>query len=107
MSIGSSWLALLLAGLLEMAFAIGLKASGGLARPWVMTGTVLALLGSQALLLAALRQLPVGTAHVVWTGIGVAGTALLGMWLPGDPASLARRACICLIVGGVVGLRLV
>lgn len=107
MSIGASWLVLVLAGLLEIAFAIGLKSGGGLARPWVAAGTVLALLGSLALLSAALRQLPVGTAYAVWTGIGAAGTALLGMWLLGDPASFARLICIGLILAGVVGLRLV
>lgn len=106
MSIAASWLALLLAGLLEIVFAIGLKASGGLARPWLAGATAVALLGSLALLSAALRQLPVGTAYAVWTGIGAAGTAVLGMWLLGDPAGPARIGCIALIICGVIGLRL-
>jgi quaternary ammonium compound-resistance protein SugE len=107
MSAGGSWLAVLLAGLLEVGFAIGLKASTGFSRPWVAMGTLAALIGSLLLLSMALKQLPVGTAYAVWTGVGAAGTALIGMALFGDPATGVRLGCIGLIVAGVIGLRLV
>ncbi|HEX2012576.1 MAG TPA: multidrug efflux SMR transporter [Roseateles sp.] len=100
-----AWLQLVIAGLLEIGFAIGLKSAQGLNRPWVALGTLAALLGSLVLLSMALRQLPVGTAYAVWTGIGAAGTALVGIALLGDPATLPRLACIASIVLGVVGLR--
>jgi len=106
MSAGLSWTLLVVAGLLEVAFALGLKHASGLQRPWAAAGTLAALLGSLALLSAALRQLPVGTAYAVWTGIGAAGTALLGILVLGEPATVARLACVGVIVCGVVGLRL-
>lgn len=97
---------LIVAGVLEIAFALGLKSVSGFQRPWVAAGTLFALLGSLALLSAALKQLPVGTAYAIWTGIGAAGTALLGIVMLGEPASAVRLACIALILCGVVGLRL-
>jgi quaternary ammonium compound-resistance protein SugE len=106
MSTSLSWALLVVAGGLEIAFALGLKSASGFQRPWVMAGTVGALLGSLALLSAALKALPVGAAYAVWTGIGAAGTAILGMVLLGEPASVVRLACIGLIVCGVIGLRL-
>lgn len=107
MSAGGAWLALLLAGLLEVGFAIGLKASSGVSRPWVAIGTLAALIGSILLLSMAIKQLPVGTAYAVWTGVGAVGTALIGMAIFGDPVTVARLGCIGLIVSGVIGLRFV
>ena len=101
----SARLMLVFAGLLEVAFALGLKTASGLQRPWILAGTLLVLAGSLGLLTLALRQLPVGTAYAVWTGIGAVGTALAGVLWMGDSASLGRLACMGLIVGGVMGLR--
>lgn len=101
----SSWLMLLAAGVLEVAFALGLKSANGLQRPWILAGTLLVLSGSLGLLTLALRHLPVGTAYAVWTGIGAVGTALAGVIWMGDSASVGRLACMGLIVGGVMGLR--
>ncbi|MDM0075448.1 multidrug efflux SMR transporter [Variovorax sp. J2P1-59] len=106
MSRGLAWVLVIAAGLLEILFAVGLKQSNGLERPWIALGTGAALIGSLALLSMGLRQLPVGTAYAVWTGIGASGTALIGIALLGDPVSAARLASIAAIVGGVVGLRL-
>lgn len=106
MSLGMSWVLVAAAGLLEIVFAIGLKHSNGLQRPWVALATGAALLGSLVLLSTALRQLPIGTAYAVWTGIGAAGTALAGIVLLGDPVTATRLACIAAIVGGVIGLQM-
>ena len=100
-----AWLLVTLAGLLEVAWAIGLKSSEGFTRPWVSAFTVVTLAGSMWLLALALRTLPVGTGYAVWTGIGAVGTAILGVVLLGESRSLARLACIALIVVGIVGLR--
>jgi quaternary ammonium compound-resistance protein SugE len=99
------WVYLVAAGVLETAMAVALKASGGFSR---LAPSVLFLLfgaASFGLLSLSLRSLPVGTAYAVWTGIGAAGTALVGMVLLGEPATALRLACIALIVAGVVGLR--
>ena len=101
----NAWLLLVVAGLLEVAFALGLKTADGLQRPWILAGTLLVLIGSLALLTLALRHLPVGTAYAVWTGIGAVGTALAGVLWMRDSASVGRLACMGLIVGGVMGLR--
>lgn len=101
----TSWLLLVAAGLLEVAFALGLKAANGLQRPWILAGTLLVLAGSLGLLSLALRQLPVGAAYATWTGIGAVGTALAGVLWMGDSASIGRLACMGLIAGGVMGLR--
>jgi len=106
MSRGLAWAFVISAGFLEILFAVGLKLSNGLGRPWIALGTGLALAGSLAMLSMALRALPVGTAYAVWTGIGASGTALLGIALMGDPLSAARLVSIAAIVGGVVGLQL-
>ncbi|MDH6590350.1 quaternary ammonium compound-resistance protein SugE [Variovorax sp. TBS-050B] len=106
MNRGLAWTLVIAAGLLEILFAIGLKHANGLERPWVALGTAAALVGSLALLSMGLRQLPVGTAYAVWTGIGASGTALVGIALLGEPVSAPRLASIAAIVGGVVGLRL-
>lgn len=101
----NSWMLLVAAGLLEVAFALGLKTASGLQRPWILVGTLLVLAGSLGLLTLALRHLPVGTAYAVWTGIGAVGTSLAGVIWMGDSASVGRLACMGLIVGGVMGLR--
>ena len=105
MTYGYSWGLLLLAGLLEVVFSIGLKSASGLQRPWLLLGTALALMGSLALLTLALRQLPIGTAYAVWTGIGAAGTALAGMYWLGDTVSFWRLMWLGMIVVSVAGLR--
>lgn len=101
------WLWLVLAGLLEIGWAIGLKYTAGFTRLWPSVGTVLCMAASFALLSLALRSLPVGTAYAVWTGIGAAGTALVGMIWLGEARELGRVLCLLLIVAGVVGLKLV
>ena len=102
-----AWVYLVIAGLFEMGWAIGLKYTEGFTRIVPTTLTVAAMVISVALLGLALRDLPVGTGYAVWTGIGTVGTALLGMYLFGDPATVARLACIGLIVAGIVGLKVV
>jgi quaternary ammonium compound-resistance protein SugE len=102
-----AWVYLVIAGLFEMGWAIGLKYTEGFTKLVPTTLTVLAMVISVALLGLALRDLPVGTGYAVWTGIGTVGTALLGMYLFGDPATVARLACIGLIVAGIVGLKVV
>lgn len=101
-----SWFILVLAGLLEVGWAIGLKYSAGFTRLLPSALTLAAMLGSIVLLGLALRTLPLGTAYAVWTGIGTVGTAIFGMMVLGEPASAARIACIALIVGGILGLKL-
>lgn len=101
-----SWYVLLLAGLFEVGWAIGLEYSEGFSKPIPTVGTVVALVISMALLAHAVEDLPVGTAYAVWTGIGAVGTASLGIVLFDEPASLARIGFIGLIVVGIVGLHL-
>lgn len=101
-----AWVALLIAGLLEVGWAVGLKYSEGFTRLWPTVVTAVALIGSMALLGVALRTLPLGTAYAVWTGIGTVGTAILGIALFREPASAMRLVCIALIVAGIVGLKL-
>ncbi len=101
-----NWLLLALAGLFEIVWAIGLKYTEGFSRVWPTVGTLLAMAASVALLGAAMRTLPVGTAYAVWVGIGAAGTAALGMLLFDEPASAARLSSLALIVAGVAGLKL-
>lgn len=102
-----AWIWLLLAGLLEIAWAVGLKHTAGFTRLWPSVATVAAMAASFALLSAALKTLPMGTAYGVWTGIGAAGTAVFGMLFLGEPRDVARIGCLALIVAGVVGLKLV
>ena len=102
-----NWFMLVLAGLFETCWAIGLKASHGFTRPWSSAFTVVTMILSVGLLAAAMKALPVGTAYAVWTGIGAVGTAILGIVLFGESASPARLACLSLIVAGIVGLKLV
>ncbi|PRD65126.1 quaternary ammonium compound efflux SMR transporter SugE [Malikia granosa] len=100
------WLILLVAGLFEVCWAIGLKYTEGFSRFWPSVGTVAAMVASVGLLGLAMRTLPVGTAYAVWTGIGAVGTVLFGIILFGEPATVARLACVGLIVAGIVGLKL-
>jgi quaternary ammonium compound-resistance protein SugE len=100
-----AWTYLVVAGLLEVGWAIGLKYTEGWSRP-VPSAVTLVLLGASMWFLAlAARDLPIGTAYAVWTGIGAAGTAVLGMALLGEPRTAWRLACLALIVSGVVGLK--
>lgn len=101
------WILLLLAGLFEVAWAIGLKYTEGFTRLWPTVGTLAGMAISFGLLAHVLRTLPVGTAYAIWTGIGAVGTALVGIVLLGESASPARLACIGLIAAGIVGLKVV
>ena len=101
-----AWTYLVIAGLLEIGWAVGLKYTEGFTRLWPTVFTVAALAGSMALLALSLRELPLGTAYAVWTGIGAVGTAVLGILLFGESAAAARLVCITLIVAGIVGLKL-
>lgn len=101
------WTLLVLAGLFEIGWAIGLKYTNGLTRLMPTLLTVASMVVSLGLLGLALRALPIGTAYAVWTGIGTVGTAILGIALFGEPATVMRLACIALIVCGIVGLKLV
>jgi quaternary ammonium compound-resistance protein SugE len=102
-----AWIYLFFAGLFEIGWAIGLKYTEGFSRLIPSLLTVAAMVISLALLGLALKTLPVGTAYAVWTGIGAVGTAALGIYLFGEPATAARLASIGLIVAGIVGLKLV
>ena len=101
-----AWTLLVLAGVLEIGWAIGLKYTDGFSKlvPSLLTGTAMAL--SMYLLALAAREFPIGTAYAVWTGIGALGTAILGMALFDESRDAMRLASICLIVGGVLGLKL-
>jgi quaternary ammonium compound-resistance protein SugE len=101
-----AWVILFIAGLFEVAWAIGLKYTDGFSKLWPSVGTAAAMLISVVLLGLAMRTLPVGTAYAVWTGIGAVGTVILGIVLFGDPANAARLACVALIVAGILGLKL-
>jgi quaternary ammonium compound-resistance protein SugE len=100
-----SWVFLFFAGLLEVAWAMGLKQSAGFTRLWPSVFTAVTMAGSMGLLGLALRGLPLGTAYAVWTGIGTVGTAIAGMLWLGEPAGALRLASIALIVAGIVGLK--
>jgi len=102
----SGWLALLGAGLLEIAWAVGLKWSDGLTRFWPTAGTLLAIIASFVLMAVALKSLPFGTAYAVWTGIGAVGTIILGILIYSEPVDPIRILCLTLIVVGMVGLKL-
>ena len=102
-----AWIILVLAGLFEIGWAVGLKYTEWFTRLWPSLWTVGAMVLSLTLLGLALRTLPLGTAYAIWTGIGTVGTALLGIWLFGEPATALRLLCIGLILAGIVGLKLV
>ncbi|MCF1742147.1 quaternary ammonium compound efflux SMR transporter SugE [Paradevosia shaoguanensis] len=100
-----AWIYLIIAGFFEVGWAIGLKYTEGFTRIVPSTLTVVSMIVSVLLLGLALRELPVGTGYAVWTGIGTVGTAVLGIYLFGEPATAARLACIALIVSGIAGLK--
>ena len=102
-----AWLLLFIAGLMEIGWAIGLKYTEGFSKLVPSVLTLACMLGSILLLGLALKTLPVGTGYAVWTGIGTVGTAILGIALFGEPATVLRLASIGLIVSGIVGLKLV
>lgn len=102
-----TWFILFVAGLFEIAWAIGLKYTEGFTRLWPTVGTVAAMAVSLGLLGIAMRGIPVGTAYAVWTGIGTVGTVILGIFLFGDSATFLRLLCVALILAGILGLKLV
>jgi quaternary ammonium compound-resistance protein SugE len=102
-----AWLVLILAGLFEVGWAVGLKYTDGFTRLWPTLATAACMIVSLGLLGIALRSLPLGTAYAIWTGIGTVGTALLGMALFQESTDPLRLVCIILIVAGIVGLKLV
>jgi quaternary ammonium compound-resistance protein SugE len=100
------WLVLVLAGLFEVGWAVGLKYTEGFTRLWPTVGTVAAMVVSLGLLGIAMKSLPVGTAYAVWVGVGAVGTAILGIVLLGESANAGRLVSLALIVAGIVGLKL-
>ena len=106
MSSGAAWLALVVAGLCEVGWAVGLKYTDGFSRLWPSAATLVAMVVSVVLLGWSLKVLPLGTAYAVWTGIGAVGTAILGIILFGESREAARLVSIGLIVAGIVGLKL-
>ncbi|MBX3480034.1 MAG: quaternary ammonium compound efflux SMR transporter SugE [Caulobacter sp.] len=101
-----AWILVIIAGLFETGWAVGLKFSEGFTRLWPSVWTIICLIISMAMLGWSIRSLPLGTAYAVWTGIGAVGTVVVGILLFREPATVARVACIGLIVAGIVGLRL-
>jgi quaternary ammonium compound-resistance protein SugE len=101
-----AWVHLFIAGLLEISWAISLKYTDGFSRQWPTLLTIIGMIASFYFLAQALKTIPVGTGYAVWTGIGAAGTAILGIFLFAESVALARLACIGLIVIGIVGLKL-
>jgi quaternary ammonium compound-resistance protein SugE len=102
-----SWIILIIAGLLEVTWAVGLKYTQGWTKLWPSVITVIAMSLSVYLLSLAVKNLPVGTAYAVWTGIGAVGAALIGMLFLNEPRQAARLVCLGLIVIGIIGLRIV
>ena len=101
-----AWSILILAGLFEVAWAIGLKYTDGFTRLWPSIATIAAIAVSMGLLAVAVRTLPVGTAYAVWVGVGAVGTVILGIVLLDEPANAARMISVALIIAGIVGLKL-
>ncbi|MEM8514135.1 quaternary ammonium compound-resistance protein SugE [Massilia sp. MP_M2] len=101
-----SWIYLVIAGLLEVAWAVGLKYTVGFTRLWPSLFTLVTMAASVGMLGLALRQLPLGTAYAIWTGIGTVGTAIFGMLMLGEPTGALRLLAITLIIGGIVMLKL-
>ena len=100
------WFVLVLAGLFEIGWAIGLKYTDGFTKLWPTVGTIASMAVSLGLLGVAMKSLPVGTAYAVWVGVGAVGTAILGIVLLGEPANAGRMVSLALIVAGIVGLKL-
>lgn len=102
-----AWIILVVAGILEVGWAVGLKYTEGFTRLWPSVATLAAMIFSIGLLGIAIRTLPMGTAYAVWTGIGTIGTVAVGILFLGEPASSSRLLCLLLIIAGIVGLKLV
>ena len=102
-----AWIILFVAGLLEVAWAIGLKYTDGFTKLWPSVGTLGTMALSFFLLSQALKTIPVGTGYVVWTGIGAVGTVILGMAFLGEPRDVGRIFCLLVIIAGIVGLKVV
>ena len=101
-----AWIYLTVAGLFEIVWAIGLKYTEGFSRLWPSLVTILAMALSMVFLALSLKSLPVGTAYAIWTGIGAAGTVILGIMLFAEPATILRLACVGLILTGIIGLKI-
>jgi quaternary ammonium compound-resistance protein SugE len=101
-----AWVILLIAGLFEIGWAIGLKYTDGFTRLWPTVGTIGAMVISMGLLGIAVKTLPVGTAYAVWVGVGAVGTVILGVVLLDEPANPARMISLALIIAGIIGLKL-
>ncbi len=101
-----AWTLLLVAGVLEVGWAIGLKYTEGFTKLWPSAFTLVAMATSVVLLSVAMKTLPVGTSYAVWVGVGAVGTAILGMVLFGEPASVGRLVSLGLILAGIIGLKL-
>jgi quaternary ammonium compound-resistance protein SugE len=101
-----AWFILVIAGLFEVGWAIGLKYTEGFSKLWPTVGTVLAMVISLGLLGIAMKTLPVGTAYAIWVGVGAIGTVILGMVLFGEPVTMLRIGSLVLIVAGIIGLKL-
>jgi quaternary ammonium compound-resistance protein SugE len=104
--VSNAWILLIMAGLFEVVWAVGLKYTEGFTRPLPSGITLGAMTLSMVLLARALRTIPVGTGYAVWTGIGAVGTALVGIWLLGEPRAAGRLLAIAAIVGGIIGLKM-
>ncbi len=102
-----SWIYLIAAGFTEIAWAIGLKYTEGFSRLWPSVGTIAGMVLSFFLLSLALKTIPVGTGYAIWTGIGAAGTAVIGMAILGESREFSKVICITLIITGVIGLKLI
>jgi len=100
------WMWLLVAGLFEIAWAVGLKYTNGLSLPWPTAWTVTLMLGSFACLAQAVKALPLGTAYAIWTGVGAVGTVIAGIILFGESMALFRLASVALIICGLIGLKI-
>lgn len=101
-----SWILLIVAGMLEVAWAAALPSTAGLTRPWPTAGFLVALAGSMYLLARAAESIPLGTAYTVWVGIGAVGATLVGLVVYGDPANPARLGFLALLVVAIIGLKL-
>lgn len=101
-----AWIILVLAGLFEVGWAIGLKYTEGFTRLWPTVGTVVAMVISLGLLGVAMKSLPVGTAYAIWVGVGAVGTVILGIVLFQEPVNALRMVSVGLIIAGLVGLKL-
>jgi len=102
-----AWIILAFAGLFEVGWAVGLKFTQGFTRLWPSLWTLASMALSLGLLGLALKSLPLGTAYAVWTGVGTIGTVLVGILFLGEPATVARIACVGLIVAGIAGLKII